>query len=63
MHRGGGPGAASEAAIAFCEAHGIQVIRDLCPYMALPGAAMPHRLHGFFRRRVAARAAAREARS
>jgi hypothetical protein len=31
--------------------------------MALPGAATPHRLHGFFRRRVAARAAAREARS
>jgi uncharacterized protein len=57
MHRGGGAGAASEAAIAFCEAHGIRVVRDLCPFMALPGAAFPHRLHGFFRRRLAAREA------
>jgi uncharacterized protein len=55
MHRGGGPGAASEAAVAFCEAHGIAVVRDLCPFMALPGASFPHRLHGFLRRRLAAR--------
>jgi uncharacterized protein len=54
MHRGGGPGAASEAAIAFCEAHGIRVVRDLCPFMALPGAGLPHRVHGFFRRRLGA---------
>lgn len=50
MHHGGGPGAASEAAIAFCEAQGIAVVRDLCPFMALPGAGLPHRVHGFFRR-------------
>jgi predicted CoA-binding protein/mannose-6-phosphate isomerase-like protein (cupin superfamily) len=50
MHRGGGAGAASEAAVAFCEAHGIAVVRDLCPFMALPDAGVGHRLHGFFRR-------------
>lgn len=57
MHRGTGAGAASEAAIAFCEANGIHVVRDLCPYMALEGAGLPHRIHGFFRRRLAAREA------
>lgn len=61
MHRGAGPGAASEGAIAFCEAHGIAVVRDLCPFMALPGAGFPHRVHGFFRRALAPRAQ-REAR-
>lgn len=59
MHRGGGgAGAASEGAIAFCEARGIHAIRDLCPFMALPGAGFPHRVHGFLRRRLAGRAAA-----
>ncbi len=56
MHRGGGRGAASDAAIAFCEAHGIAVVSDLCPFMALPGAGFAHRAHGFFRRRFGARA-------
>jgi predicted CoA-binding protein len=57
MHRGAGVGAASEAAIAFCAANGIAVVRDLCPFMAFEGAALPHRLHGFFRRRLGAREA------
>jgi uncharacterized protein len=57
MHRGGGAGAASEAAIAFCKANGIRVVRDLCPFMALEGAGLPHRIHGFFRRRLGAREA------
>jgi len=50
LHRGAGVGAASPAAIAYCEAHGLQVVRDLCPFMALPGSAFPHRVHGFLRR-------------
>jgi uncharacterized protein len=50
MHRGGGKGAASPAAIAFCQEHGIEVIGDLCPFMALPGAGFAHRLHAHFRR-------------
>lgn len=59
MHRGGGAGAASEAAIAFCEAHGIAVVRDLCPFMALPGAGVGHRVHGFSRRIFGGRARAK----
>jgi predicted CoA-binding protein len=55
MHRGAGHGAASPAAVAFCDANGIAVVRDLCPYLALPGSAFPHRVHGFFRR-IGARA-------
>lgn len=50
MHRGAGAGAGSDAALAFCRAHGIEVVAGLCPFMALPGAGLPHRVHGFFRR-------------
>ncbi|HET7826467.1 MAG TPA: CoA-binding protein [Anaeromyxobacter sp.] len=58
MHRGAGAGAASEAAIAFCQANGIALVRDLCPFMAFPDAGFfPHRLHGLFRRRHRAREA------
>lgn len=52
MHRGTGAGAASPEAIALCLAHGIEVVADMCPFMALQGAPWPHRLHGFFRRRA-----------
>lgn len=52
MHRGAGVGAASPEAIALCRAQGIEVVAGLCPFMALPGAPWPHRLHGFFRRRA-----------
>jgi uncharacterized protein len=62
MHRGTGAGAASEAALAFCEAHGISVVRDLCPFMAMQDVGFPHRVHGFFRRRLGARAARGEVR-
>jgi len=51
LHRGGGQGAASPGALAFCAAHGLEVVHDLCPFMALPGASFPHRLHGFIRTR------------
>jgi predicted CoA-binding protein len=49
FHRGGGKGAADAAALAACEAQGMEVVRDLCPFMALPGAGAGHRLHGWFR--------------
>jgi len=51
MHRGVGPGAVSPAAVAFCRANGIEVAAGVCPFMALPGSAWPHRLHAFFRHR------------
>ncbi len=50
MHRGGGPGAASPAAVELCKANGIELVTDLCPFMVLPDSAWPHRVHGFFRR-------------
>lgn len=58
FHRGGGAGAASPAALAACAAAGVTPVTDLCPFMMLPGAGWFHRLHGHFRRRAVARAAA-----
>jgi predicted CoA-binding protein len=51
LHRGGGQGAATPAALALCAASGVELVHDLCPFMALPGASFPHRVHGFLRRR------------
>jgi len=50
LHRGAGPGVASEAVLALCAANRIEVVHGLCPMMALPGTALPHRLHGALRR-------------
>jgi predicted CoA-binding protein len=50
MHRGTGPGAASPEAMALCQASGLEVVADLCPFMVLPGVSWPHRLHRLFRR-------------
>ncbi len=60
MHRGGGPGAASPAAVELCKANGIELVTDLCPFMVLPDAAWPHRVHGFFRRAALRRRFRRE---
>ena len=49
MHRGGGTGAVSPAAVRYCESHGIRVIAGECPFMFLPQGEWPHRVHGFFR--------------
>ena len=56
LHRGAGVGAASPGALAFCAANGLEVVHDLCPFMALPGAGFPHRVHRFFRTAGARRA-------
>lgn len=53
LHRGAGAGAASPEALALCADAGVEVVRDLCPFMALPDAGWPHRLHHAFRRRLA----------
>jgi predicted CoA-binding protein len=55
FHRGAGPGSATPAALALCETSGVEVVHDLCPFMALPDAGFPHRLHGFLRRRFGRR--------
>jgi predicted CoA-binding protein len=53
FHRGAGPGAASADALAACRANGVAVVEGLCPYMALPSVAFPHRAHGWLRRTFA----------
>lgn len=50
MHRGGGQGSVSQVAVAFCRLNGMKVIAGECPFMFLPNAQFPHRLHGFLRR-------------
>ncbi|HEX2910035.1 MAG TPA: CoA-binding protein [Chloroflexia bacterium] len=49
LHRGVGQGAVSQAAIDYCEAHGIEVISGYCPYMFLPENGFFHSAHRFFR--------------
>jgi predicted CoA-binding protein len=53
FHRGAGAGCATASALALCRANGVAVVQGLCPFMALPGAAFPHRAHGFLRRAFA----------
>jgi predicted CoA-binding protein len=53
LHRGAGKGTAEARALAYCANHGLEVVRDLCPFMAMPDAGFPHALHGFFRRHLA----------
>jgi predicted CoA-binding protein len=53
LHRGAGPGAESPQALAFCKEHGIEAVHGLCPFMALPGAGLGHRVHAWFRLRKA----------
>jgi predicted CoA-binding protein len=57
FHRGGGEGAASAEALALCREGGVAAVEGLCPFMALQGAALPHRVHGFLRRALARPAA------
>jgi predicted CoA-binding protein len=51
LHRGAGRGTATAAAIAACAARGVLPVTDLCPFMALPDVAWPHRLHAWCRGR------------
>src|SRR5512145_3481730 len=53
FHRGAGKGSGDERAYAFCATHGIEAVRDLCPFMAMEGAGVAHGVHGWFRRRLA----------
>jgi predicted CoA-binding protein len=50
MHRGGGSGAVSPGAVAFCRERGIEVVDGECPFMFLPGTGWFHGVHRFFRR-------------
>ena len=50
MHRGVGAGAASPEALALCARAGVEVVPGACPFMYLPDAGLPHRIHGFIHR-------------
>jgi uncharacterized protein len=52
MHRGGGRGAVSSVAVAFCREKGMHVVEGECPLMFLPNTQFPHRVHGFIRKLV-----------
>jgi len=47
MHRGGGQGAVSHAAVDFCRQNGIRLVEGYCPLMFLSQTAWFHRAHGF----------------
>lgn len=47
MHRGGGQGSVSAAAVAFCRSNGISVVEGHCPLMFLAHTPFFHHLHGF----------------
>ncbi|HLA76996.1 MAG TPA: CoA-binding protein [Vicinamibacteria bacterium] len=47
LHRGGGQGAVSPEAVAFCREQGMEVVPGACPYMFLSGASAFHRFHGW----------------
>jgi len=49
LFRGGGKGSVSEAAVRFCQEHGISVVPGECPLMFLEGAGFIHRVHKWFR--------------
>ncbi len=50
LHRAGGEGAVSPAAVAFCREHHINVVSGECPLMFLPGTAWFHRCHGWVKK-------------
>ena len=52
MHRGGGTGAVSAAAVEFCASHQMAVVEGECPFMFLPNAGFPHNAHAFCRKLI-----------
>ena len=46
MHRAGGQGAVSEAAVRFCRENKIRLVEGHCPLMFLPRAGFIHFVHG-----------------
>lgn len=47
LHRGVGPGAVSEEALALCREHRLVAVAGRCPMMFLPDAAGGHRAHAY----------------
>jgi predicted CoA-binding protein len=49
LHRGAGPGAVSDEAVAYGAAHGIELVAGECPLMFLPNAGA-HRAHAWMKK-------------
>jgi predicted CoA-binding protein len=47
MHRSGGQGSVSKAAVDFCREKGMHLVEGYCPFMFLPQTPFFHRVHGF----------------
>jgi predicted CoA-binding protein len=50
MHKGGGTGAVSNEAVAFCRQRGMNVVAGECPMMFLEPPEFVHRVHGFVKK-------------
>ena len=50
MYRGGGAGAVSSSAVAFCREYNMKVIAGECPFMFLANSMWFHRMHGLVRK-------------
>lgn len=50
LHRGGGPGSVSDAAVALAREHGLELVAGECPLMFLPGTERFHRWHAGWRK-------------
>ena len=50
LHRGGGPGAVSEAAVQACQELGLRVVAGECPMMFLEKPSFVHRVHRFVKK-------------
>jgi predicted CoA-binding protein len=47
MHRSGGQGSVSKAAVGFCRENGMHLVEGYCLFMFLPHTPFFHRVHGF----------------
>jgi predicted CoA-binding protein len=50
MYKGVAAGAVNKAAVAFCEANGIEVVEGYCPYMFLQGTPFFHTPHRWMKK-------------
>lgn len=50
LHRGGGQGAVSIAAVKICKDGDIDVVAGECPLMFQPGGGFPHNFHGWIKK-------------
>lgn len=52
LHKGAGPSAVSDEAVALCREHGIEVVDGACPMMFMDDATWFHRVHRWGREKA-----------